>query len=301
MNIGAPQGSVLAASLFRLHVHTLPAQLRAYESHMFADDLAIQISGDIEKRLSKNIIELEKRAKIVFEILERFAADNLLPVNEMKTKAMLIHSAVFAEKPKLEFKEQQIEYVKSVKYLGVTISTKLGWSNFINERVKKRRNVYQGMKIAYRAIVRTERKARRTIFSAFAMPHFQWLMGVWFFFTEKQKQHIQHTYCSVLCQVKTLMDHVHVYWSRFFAHLNQSPDALCFWKTWSNHHIVMESERKWRKELDMRKGNQFLARLRERSRHTIIDWLEFDAVQEKQLNFYTRDLSGVYKYFLSEQ
>ena len=322
MHIGAPQGSVLAASLFRLHVHTLPALLRAYESHMFADDLAIQISRDIEKRLSKNVVELEQRASIVFDILGRFAADNLLHLNEKKTKAMLIHSALFTEKPKLEFKGQQIEYVKSFKYLGVTISTNLGWSNFTHERTKKIRNVYQGMKIAYRAIARTEIKARRTIFSAFAMPHFQWLMGVWFFFTEKQKQYIQHIYYSglrlvfslsnwddettaVLCQAKTLLDHVHMYWSRFFMHLQQSPDALCFWKTWCTHHIVIESEKKWNKYLGLGKGNKFLARLRERAKHTIIDWIDFDAVQKNQLNFYTGDPRGiykfVYKYFLSEQ
>ena len=321
MHVGAPQGSVLAATLFRLHVHKLPAQLQAYESHMFADDLAIQISGDIEKRLSKNVIELANRARIVFGILAKFAADNLLPVNEKKTKGMLVHTAVLAEKPKLEFKGQKIEYVKSFKYLGVTISTKLGWSNFINERVRRIRNVYQGMKIAYRTITRTEIKARRTIFSAFAMPHFQWLMGVWFFFTEKQKQYIQHVYCTglrlvfslshwddettlVLCQMKTLADHVHVYWSRFIVHLEQSPDAVCFWKTWCAYHIAQETERGWSKELGLRKGNKFLTRLKERSRHTIEDWMEFDTVQKRQANFFvtdTRDVyKFVYKYYLSE-
>ena len=51
MYVGAPQGSVLAATLFRLHVHLLPSCFCAYVSHMFADDLAIQISGDLEKTL----------------------------------------------------------------------------------------------------------------------------------------------------------------------------------------------------------------------------------------------------------
>ena len=67
MYVGAPQGSVLAATLFRLHVHFLPSFFFSLASHMFADDLAIQISGDLEKRFSLNVIELEVRAKLVLE------------------------------------------------------------------------------------------------------------------------------------------------------------------------------------------------------------------------------------------
>ena len=40
---------------------------------------------------------------------------------------MLIHSAVATEKPKIEYKNTSIEYVKSFKYLGIEIGTKLGW------------------------------------------------------------------------------------------------------------------------------------------------------------------------------
>ena len=54
----------------------------------------------------------------------------------------------------------------------------------------------------------------------------------------------------------------------------------------------------------MRKGNKFLTRLKERSRHTIEDWMEFDTVQKRQANFFvtdTRDVyKFVYKYYLSE-
>ncbi len=57
MRIGASQGSIMAATLFRLHVHFLP--FFSLTSHMFADDLAIQISGDLEKRFSLNVMELE--------------------------------------------------------------------------------------------------------------------------------------------------------------------------------------------------------------------------------------------------
>ncbi|CAF4194733.1 unnamed protein product [Rotaria magnacalcarata] len=86
--VGAPQGSVLAATLFRLHVHFLPSRFLALTSHMFADDLAIQISGDLDKKFSKTIAELEARAKVTLERLGKFSDDIILPININKTKAL---------------------------------------------------------------------------------------------------------------------------------------------------------------------------------------------------------------------
>ena len=116
---------------------------------MFADDLAIHISGDLDKRFSRNIIDIEERAQLTLESLGKFSDDNLLPVNIKKTKALLVHSVVAPTKPKLEYKGQHIEYVKNFKYLGVTITAKLGWGIYISERIKMIRKVYRGTKILF--------------------------------------------------------------------------------------------------------------------------------------------------------
>ena len=60
--LGAPQGSVLAALLFRIHIHFLPGYFAQIVSHLFADDLTIVIKGALEKRLSDNMKYIEKRA-----------------------------------------------------------------------------------------------------------------------------------------------------------------------------------------------------------------------------------------------
>lgn len=146
---------------------------------MFADDLAIQITGDLDKRFSLNIVELEKRAKVAMETLKGFAEDNILPVNIKKTKAMLIHSVVAPRKPIVEYNKQTIEHVKKFKYLGVTITTKLGWGNYISDRVKKKRRVYHGMKSVFLKIPVSQLKLRQQIFTAFVMPHFIWLFSTW--------------------------------------------------------------------------------------------------------------------------
>ncbi|CAF1239290.1 unnamed protein product, partial [Didymodactylos carnosus] len=77
---GAPQGSVLAATLFRLHLHFLPQCFFQAISHLFADDLAIVLTGSLEKRFSHNIEDLEKRAQIVLKALEKLSGDNILPI-----------------------------------------------------------------------------------------------------------------------------------------------------------------------------------------------------------------------------
>ncbi|CAF4309596.1 unnamed protein product [Didymodactylos carnosus] len=86
MYVGAPQGSVLAATLFRLHLHFLPQCFFQAISHLFADDLAIVLTGSLEKRFSHNIEDLEKRAQTVLKALEKFSDDNILPALKFELK-----------------------------------------------------------------------------------------------------------------------------------------------------------------------------------------------------------------------
>ncbi|CAF4589508.1 unnamed protein product [Didymodactylos carnosus] len=92
--VGAPQGSVLAALLFRLHIHFLPYYFAQITSHLFADDLTMVIKGALEMKLSDNIKFLQRQAKSVLKGLEKLADDHILPVNVAKTEAMLVHSVV---------------------------------------------------------------------------------------------------------------------------------------------------------------------------------------------------------------
>ncbi|CAF1042490.1 unnamed protein product [Didymodactylos carnosus] len=84
--LGAPQGSVLAALLFRLHIHFLTSYFLQITIHLFADDLTMIIKGALETRLSKNIEYPEYQAKKVLKSLEKFADDHILAMNVLKTK-----------------------------------------------------------------------------------------------------------------------------------------------------------------------------------------------------------------------
>jgi hypothetical protein len=49
IHIGASQGLVLGAILFRLHLHFLPKLFLRFNTHLFADDLAILIKSSMQK------------------------------------------------------------------------------------------------------------------------------------------------------------------------------------------------------------------------------------------------------------
>ncbi|CAF1501089.1 unnamed protein product [Rotaria magnacalcarata] len=122
MYVGAPQGSVLAATLFRLHIHFLPSTLKQFTTHLFADDLALVFVGSLEKKFSQNIIDMEIKAKEAMTILEKYSDNLILPVNVEKTKLLLIHNIISPTKPYIEYKNQAITPVSEFKYLGITIT-----------------------------------------------------------------------------------------------------------------------------------------------------------------------------------
>ena len=274
MHVGAPQGSVLAATLFKLHVHFLPSFFMDLTLHLFADDLAIVITGSLEKRFSHNIEDLERRARWAMKQLERYSKNLILPVNVNKTKALLVHSVVSPTYPVIKFQNKNIEYVKSFKYLGDNISTKIGWGFFISERIRKIRKVYNALRVILRSIPSSQIALRRKIFLAYALPHFCWLFCTWFYFTDNQRKTIEHVYCSglrivyclygwddtttlILAREKSLPDYVYSYWQRLEQHLAKASDALAFQQSWRTFEIIKSRDKSWYKSMGFRRNSFF--------------------------------------------
>jgi len=313
IQIGAPQGSVLAATLFRLHIHFLPKYFFRFCSHLFADDLALLLKGALEKKLSQNILELEEQAKIAMKILSTFSENFLLPVNVKKTKAILIHSAVAPSEPKVFFQNEPIEIVPCFRYLGVEIRTKLGWGRYINSRVAKIRNTYNALKQIYRQIPIKLIDIRRRLFYAFALPHCIWLFITWFYFSEKQQNEIEHLYASgllivyglwgwddytvfVLSREKTLMDYLYTYWLKLKKHLDTAHEALEYRQTWEAYLIATAPNHSHYKSMGFRKNSIFPNRLAERAHHVNLDLFTFFNIHEKQHLIFKRSSSVIERF-----
>jgi hypothetical protein len=319
MSVGAPQGSVLAATLFRLHVHFLPSFFMNLTCHLFADDLAIILSGELRNKFSRNIYELEKQAEIAMKILEKFANDYLLPVNINKTKALLIHNVVAPPYPKVKYKGIQIDFVKRFKYLGVDITTKLGWGIYIQNRISKIRKIYHALRVLFKQIPVDLIQLRRKLFFAFALPHLIWLFSCWFFYTEIQQRMIEHIYCAglrliynlnmwddltvyILSKEFTLNDYLFKYWIKFSKHLESSPEAHQYQLTFNSFLTAKSPQKIWYLSMGLRKNNKFLSRLSKRAQHSKIDLIEFLSNHSQQYGYYKHasfpTYFFIYKYLL---
>ena len=83
VNIGVPQGSILGLLLFIIYVNDLPNCLNSFEISMYADNTVLYYSSEsvtsIEAKLNDDLLNVHK-----------WFTDNLLTLNEKKSKFMLI-------------------------------------------------------------------------------------------------------------------------------------------------------------------------------------------------------------------
>lgn len=197
----------------------------------------------------------------------------------------------------------KIDFVKRFKYLGVDITTKLGWGTYIQSRLKKIRKIYHVLRILFKKIPISLIKLRRKLFFAYALPHFIWLFSSWFFYTETQQRLIEHTYCSglritynlnlwddltvyALSKEYSLNDYLYKYWIKFNKHLEISTEALQYQLTFNSYLAAKSPEKNWYLSMGMRKNSKFLNRLSLRAQHTKIDLFEFLWNHSQQYGYY---------------
>jgi hypothetical protein len=203
--------------------------------------------------------------------------------------------------------------VSSFKYLGVEIRTKMGWGDFIKKRLSKIRNIYSALRNMFRVIPIEKYVIRKKLFCAFALPHFFWLFSTWFFYTENQKQEIEHLYCAglrliynlwgwndyvtlVLAQDKSLLDYVYDYWMKFMKHLNESSEGNGYRETWEAYLICKSSDKRLYNSMGLRTDNFFINRLVQRAYHTNLDVFLFFNTHERQKDFFKRSHDDVKRF-----
>ena len=128
MSSGVPQGSFLGPILFLAYINDLPEQVRS-RVLLFADDTAMYLA--LDKQADSEIQQKD------LEILDFW--EKLWDMSWNPTKCQVIH--VTRPKTPLQTKYHfhgcVLENVPSAKYLGVTISEDLKWSEHINNITKK--------------------------------------------------------------------------------------------------------------------------------------------------------------------
>ena len=134
---GVPQGSNLGPLLFLIYVNDFKNCLNDSDSLMFADDTSIFLQN-------KDIKELFDAGNKELQLVDQWLISNRLSVNVSKTKYILfktVQSKLITKKQTLTLRQNEIEQVKCIKFLGVYMQEHLSWSRHINHLISKLRSV----------------------------------------------------------------------------------------------------------------------------------------------------------------
>ncbi|CAF5165747.1 unnamed protein product, partial [Rotaria magnacalcarata] len=91
---GCPQSSVLSPTLFIIYNCDLGSYLANCTSHLFADDLAVIVAGQLGIKYSYQCLDLEKRIKLLIDHLEYYSYLIDQPINTNKTQALFTARAI---------------------------------------------------------------------------------------------------------------------------------------------------------------------------------------------------------------
>lgn len=128
---GVPQGSNNGPIFFNIYINDLFNLPLNGCIQLYADDLALVYSAT-------DLIVLENQLQSDMDIILKWCNDNLLQINFKKCQVLVFDKRNFWEDSSLTISagNTTIENVKSAKYLGLTIDSKLNFHEHINQLIK---------------------------------------------------------------------------------------------------------------------------------------------------------------------
>ena len=129
--IGIPQGGVLGPVLFLLFINDIIQSVNTGTCNIFADDVAIYCNGS-------DTNEVESKLQSCINEIDEWYTNNRLKINADKTNVILVSSRAKQVRKELNvnLKGTKLKQVDSVRYLGLTIDSKLTWDNHVKHLCK---------------------------------------------------------------------------------------------------------------------------------------------------------------------
>ena len=129
---GVPQGCILGPLLFLAYINDIDSGIDGCDIRLYADDTVIYRDAlEIEEAQIKLATDLAK--------IDIWCTENQLTINKSKTKCMLFGSKKVVNVnllPTIKIANEQIQYVDSYKYLGVTLDQSLNFNLHVQNTYK---------------------------------------------------------------------------------------------------------------------------------------------------------------------
>ena len=176
INVGVPQGSCLGPLLFLVYINDLPCIVESSKVSMYADDASIYHSSKEIAQLTAVLIDEPRR-------LDRWLKGNKLSLNVAKTRSMLITTKqkrkyLTAASQALQpyFREEHIEVICNIKYLGAQIDENLTWKNQLKSITEKASRAIGFLEFAKHFVPEAVAK---TLSTSIVEPHLKYCCSVW--------------------------------------------------------------------------------------------------------------------------
>lgn len=166
---GVPQGSVLGPKLFILYINDIFKVSKLLKLILFADDTNIFYSNDYYNDLIHNINnELKK--------LKTWMDTNKLSLNLSKTKVMFFGSYNVNVDSVIKIDGVDLDAVSEIKFLGLTIDSKLNWKSHIRHIQGK---LSKSISIINKAKYYLDYHALLLLYCSLVLPYLTYCVEVW--------------------------------------------------------------------------------------------------------------------------